>query len=145
MCSLEWPDLSLLQVVHSQWSPWTVIPLRWDYLLPPSTFPPSKAQHTSFPNQHLVFSPSHWRLMFTRSCYPLSPFVDDLSVKSPRTLVCSHPNDFWIINPILPLEFSMDCQALMLRLNRAWAVGNTSANSRGGKLLCWLGLLLLLF
>lgn len=113
MCSLEWPNLSPLQVVHSHWSLWTFIPYLAMRLSPSSSDPPpSRPQHTSFPSQHLVFSPSHWRLMFTRSCYPPPPlwmiFVSNLPgpycaltrMISELLIPFCHWNSLWIAKPV---------------------------------------------
>lgn len=105
MRSLEWPHLSPLQAVHSHQSLWTFIP----YLamrLPPSYSDPTPYKILS---QHLVFPPSGDSCSSIHSTLLLCCVWTLCQIS--QDFLFPHPNDFWIINPLLPLEFSQDFQA----------------------------------
>ncbi len=90
MCSSEWPGLSLLQAVHSQRSLWTVIPLRWDYLLPPSTFPLQE------PNTSHFLTDTWYSLLLTGdSCSPVHATLPPLCGWS----FCQISQDLTVLSP----------------------------------------------
>lgn len=115
MRSLEWPHLSPLQALHHHHhhliSPFGHLYhiLRWDYVLLTLTLPHTRAQHTSFLAN--TWYSLHLETHVHPFILPSFSVVYELCVKSPRTFLFPHPNDFWIINPLLPLEFSQDFQA----------------------------------